>query len=91
MDGLYLLIDSDSDSIASGSQYLDSLVYPLYDENKSLYIGLNAPSYQTASIEPGSIKDPLISATDTRYNNANVNLQVQTQWYASYFIKIPIM
>ncbi len=84
VDGLYLLIDSDSESIANASQYLDSLVYPLYDENKSLYIGLNAPSYQTASIEPGSINDPLISATDTRYNNANVNLQVQTQWYASY-------
>ena len=84
VDGLYLLIDSDSESIANASQYLDSLVYLLYEENKLLYIGLNAPSYQTASIEPGSINDPLISATDTRYNNANVNLQVQTQWYASF-------
>ena len=87
MDGLYLLVDSDQGeevSSASVGQYLDSVVYALYEEQKPLYLGLNVPSIQTAALESDTISDPIISATDSRYNSSNVNIQVQTQWYASY-------
>ena len=87
VDGLYLLVDSDQGegvSSASVGQYLDSVVYVLYEDQKSLYIGLNAPSIQTAALESDTISNPIISATDSRYNSSNVNIQVQTQWYASY-------
>ena len=86
VDGLYLLVDSDwGEEISSASvgQYLDSVVYALYEEQRPLYIGLNAPSIRTAALESDTISDP-ISATDSRYNSSNVNIQVQTQWYASY-------
>ena len=95
-DGLYLLIDAEESQLgyhnsASVGQYLDSVVSSFKrDENFEIYIGLNAPSYQTANTQIKSTTSEIISATNPVFQGYNVNIDTQTNFYVSYLESIVI-
>ena len=90
VDGLYLLIDLElssagfysSDSVA---QYLDGTINSMISgKDQKLFVGLNAPAYQTASAGEFTIGSQTISPTNSSYGAYNVDLNAQLNFYSAY-------
>jgi len=90
VDGIYLLIDLELYSSGfytstSVGQYLDGVIYSMMSgKDQNLYIGLNAPSYQTTSTDLVSDNIKTLSPTNSAYGASNVDINAQTNFYNAY-------
>lgn len=95
VDGFYLLIDSDASlggaySSQTVGQYLDGVIAAMKEEqDHQLFIGLNGPSYQTASNQDSERSTAMLSPLDEEYGSYNVNINAQTGFYTAYLEAIP--